>query len=97
MISISLNIRNPWSQQFKNLWNKVYLTPHSSKYIELEVYKDSNLLSLNFSWTIRTSHAGVDFDIGLFGLGFHFNFYDIRHWNYTEGRYMIYTEELGEH
>lgn len=97
MLNLALNIRNPWSQEFKNLWNKVFTTPHPSKYIELEIYKDSNLLSFNFSWTIRQSHGGIDIDVGLLGYGFHFNFYDIRHWNYKEGRYMIYTEELGEH
>ena len=97
MISVSLNLRNPWSQQFKNLWSKAYPTPHPSKYIELEVYKDSSLLSINFSWTMRTSHAGLDFDFGLFGYCLHFQFYDIRHWNYTEGRWMFYTEEEGLH
>ena len=97
MIGISFNLRNPWSQEFKNLWNKVIDTPHPSKYIELEVYKDSSLLSFNFSWTIRQSHGGLDFDLGLFGYCFHFNFYDIRHWNYEAGRYYKYSEELGEH
>ena len=92
MISINVNLRNPWSQQFKLLWNKVYTSPHPSKYIELEAYKDSSLLSLNFNWTMRTSHAGLDFDFGLFGYCFHFQFYDIRHWNYAEGRYYIIGE-----
>jgi hypothetical protein len=55
------------------------------------------MVSFNFSWTIRQSHAGLDIDFGLLGYCFHFNFYDNRHWNYTEGRWMKYTEELGEH
>ena len=97
MINLSFNIRNPWSQEFKNLWNKVLDTAHPSKYIELEVYKDSSLLTVSFNWTIRQSHAGVDFEVGLLGYCFHFNFYDIRHWNYEAGRYYKYSEELGEH
>ncbi len=69
--------------------------PH--KYIELEFYKDTSLVSFNFNWTIRQSHAGLDIELGLLGYCVHFNIYDNRHWNHTEGRWMIYTEELGEH
>ena len=97
MINFSLNIRNPWSQQFKNLWCRAYDTPFTSKFIELEVYKDSSLLSINFSLTTRQSHAGVDIELGLLGYCFHFNFYDIRHWNHEEGRYYKYSEELGDY
>lgn len=67
------------------------------KYIELEVYKDSSLISFMFNWTTRQSHAGVDLEVGLFGYCVHFNLYDIRHWNSEEGRWMRYSEELGEH
>ena len=97
MINFSVNIRNPWSQRFKNLWCRAYDTPFKSKFIELEVYKDSSLVSFNFSWTIRQSHGGLDVELGLFGYCLHFNFYDIRHWNYEAGRYYKYSEELGEH
>lgn len=97
MINISFNLRNPWSQEFKNLWCRVYDTPHKNKFIELEVYKDSSLLSCNFSLTTRQSHAGLDIEVGLFGYCFHFNFYDMRHWNYEAGRYYKYSEEEGSH
>ena len=97
MISLSLNLRNPWSQEFKNFWSRAYDTPFENKYIELEVYKDSSLLAINVNCTIRQSHAGLYFEVGLLGYCFHFQFYDIRHWNYTEGRYYKYSEELGEH
>ena len=97
MISINFILRNPWSQQFKNLWNKVYPTPNPSKCIELEVYRAAVLFLFNVSWTIRTSHAGLDFEFGLLGYCVHFQFYDIRHWNHEAGRYYIYSEELGEH
>jgi hypothetical protein len=50
-----------------------------------------------FNWTVRQDHAGLDIDLGLFGYNIHFNFYDNRHWNSEEGRWMRYTEELGEH
>lgn len=96
MLSINLTLRNPYSQTFKNLWNHVWYV-HKHKYLELEVYRDSSLISVNCNWTIRQSHAGLDIEIGLLGVCVHFNLYDTRHWNYTEGRWMFYTEELGEH
>ena len=97
MLNFSFSIRNPWSQQFKNLWNRVYATPHKNKFIELEIYKDSSLVSLNANVTTRQSHAGIDIEVGLLGYCFHFNLYDSRHWNYDEGRWMAYTEEEGYH
>jgi hypothetical protein len=81
MISVNFNLRNPWSHEFKNLWNRAYNTPFANKYIELEIYKDSSLASFMFNWTMRQSHAGVDLDMGLLGYNAHIQFYDGRHWN----------------
>lgn len=97
MISINLNIRNPWSKQFKNYWSRAWDTPFKHKFIELEVYKDSSLFSFIFVHTVNQSHAGLDVELGLLGYNVHFNFYDNRHWNYDDGRWMIYTEEKGLH
>lgn len=97
MILISINIRNPWSQQFKNLGSIVYESVFKHKYIEIEWYKDSSIVAVNFNWTIRQSHAGVDIELGLLGYCFHFNFYDNRHWNYSAGRYYKYDEENGQY
>jgi hypothetical protein len=97
MISINFNLRNPWSNRFENLWCRAYKTPLKNKFIELECYKDSYIVSFNFNWTIRQSHAGLDIELGVFGYCVHFNFYDNRHWNAEERRWMRYTEELGEH
>jgi hypothetical protein len=46
------------------------------------------LVSFVFDWTRRQSHAGLDIEIGLFGYAAHFNFYDNRHWNIEEERWM---------
>jgi hypothetical protein len=97
MISINFSIRNPRSNEFSNLWNRAYCTPFKNKFIELEVTKDSVLVSFMFNWTVRQSHAGVDLGLGMFGYNIHCQFYDNRHWNHTEGRWMKYTEDLGEH
>jgi len=97
MLSLNFNLRNPWCRTFKNLWIRAYDTPFKHKFIEMEVYKDSTILSFSFAWTIRQSHPGLDIDVGLLGYNFHIIFYDNRHWNHEEGRWMRYTEELGEH
>jgi hypothetical protein len=98
MINLSINIRNPWYKEWsKNLFSAVYATPFKHKFIELECYKDGHLLSFMLAWSICQSHAGFDIELGLFGYNVHFNFYDNRHWNTEEGRWMKYTEELGEH
>ena len=93
MLNFSFSIRNPWSQQFKNLWNRVYDTPHKNKFIELEVYKDSSLVSLNASVTTRQSHAGIDIEVGLLGYCFHFNLYDSRHWDHENNCWLAHSEE----
>ena len=89
MINFNISLRNPWSNEFKNLWNRVYDTPFANKYVELEVYKDSSLASFMFNWTIRQSHAGVDLDIGLFGYNVHFQFYDNRHWDRVNNHWEL--------
>ena len=81
MISINFNLRNPWSNTFKNLWCCAYETPLKNKYVELEFTKDFTLVSFMFNWTVRQSHAGLDLEVGLFGYNVHFNFYDRRHWD----------------
>jgi hypothetical protein len=88
MISFNFNIRNPWSNTFKNLWCRAYDTPFKNKFIELEVTRDFTLISFMFNWTVRQSHAGLDLELGVFGYNFHINFYDCRHWDAEAGKYQ---------
>jgi len=85
LLNLNFSLRNPWSNRFENLWCRAYGTLFKHKFIELEVYKDSSFLSCSLVWTIRQSHAGLDFELGLLGYCFHFNFYDSRHW--TDNKY----------
>lgn len=92
MIHFNFAIRNPWasSKDFKNLWFTAFGTPFKRKFIEMEVYKDSTLITLHANITTRQDHAGFDFEIGLFGYCFHFTFYDNRHWDYEKGTWEVY-------
>jgi hypothetical protein len=85
MISFNFNIRNPWSDKFENLWNCVFTTPFDHKVVELEITNDFTLLSFHFNYTIRQSHAGLEFELGMFGYCLMFHFYDTRHWDKDTG------------
>lgn len=98
MIYFNLNIRNPkWWNRFKNIKCWVGETPIKHKYWEVEVIKNDNLFRLEFQITTQQDHAGCNLELGLFGYEIHFTFYDNRHWNAEEGRWMFYTEEEGYH
>lgn len=97
MIHFNFGLSNPWCRRWSNIWHKVFDTPFKSKYIELEVFKDSTIVSFGFSITTRQDHAGLMIDAGLLGYSFSFHIYDIRHWNDEAGRYYKYDEENGTH
>lgn len=97
MISLSFTLANPWSRRFENVLNRVYKTPIKHKVIELEVCKDTTIVSFHFRLGFRQSHGGMSMDLGLLGYSFSFEFYDTRHWNYEMNRYYIYDEEGYEH
>ena len=99
MIYFNVNIRNPkWWARFENI--KVWVWPVpllKNKYFEIQLIKDSNLFRIEFEFTTQQDHAGCRLEIGLFGIEAHFTFYDNRHWNHEESRWMFYTEENGYH
>jgi hypothetical protein len=93
MISLNFNIRNPWSKRWKNVWCRAYNTPFKNKFLELEVLKDTTIVSFMFHLSTHQSHGGLSMEVGLVGYSFNFKFYDNRHWNYDEGRYFEYGDE----
>jgi len=98
MIYFNFNLRNPWwSDRFKNIWWKSGATYFKNKFWELQIIKSDNLFRLEFGFTVRQDHAGTNLEFGLFGYEIHFTFYDNRHWNEEQGRWMIYSEEQGLH
>lgn len=92
MIALHASIRKPWSKRFTAIWSRNFSTLSEHKVIELELYLDSSILVVNFNWTIKQSHAGLDFELGLLGCCFHFNFYDIRHWNSSKHKWVNFSE-----
>jgi hypothetical protein len=97
MIYLNLNLRNPWGKDFKSLYVAAGDTPFKHKFWEIQVIENDNWLRFEFEFTIRQDHAGLNLELGLFGYEIHVTLYDNRHWNWEEGRWMIYDEEKGLH
>lgn len=91
MINFNFSITNPWSNRFSNLWCRSYATPFENKRIELEIYKDTNIISLAVQLTSRRDHSGLSIEVGFVGYSFNFKFYDSRHWDYQTNKWTIYN------
>lgn len=91
MINLQFNIRNPWSKRFHCCKGYSWrVSKH--KAIEVELLKTADIVEFNLSVTHRQSHAGVDFELGLFGYNFAFRFYDSRHWDYILNKWETYED-----
>ena len=93
MINFSFTLINPWGKRWQNIWSRSYKTPFEHKFLELEVFKDTTILSFMFRLATRQSHGGLSMELGLLGYSFNFNFYDNRHWSYEFDRYFNHGEE----
>jgi hypothetical protein len=86
MISLTLNIANPFSERFENVYNRaIKITEHKSA--EFEVIKDNSIISFVLKLTTRQSHGGIYLSMGLLGWDISFQLYDNRHWNSDTGQY----------
>ena len=83
MIHLAFNITNPWSRRLiKSLKSWHGSTPWENKFWELDITRSRTVVSVNLVVNHRSSHAGVDIVLGLFGHDLMFSFYDRRHWDY---------------
>ena len=92
MIDIKFDVCNPWDTEFKSLYEACGDFPIKNKHWEIQLMRDNILLGLNFSFTTRYDHAGLNFRIGLFGLVGCFNLYDSRHWDDERNCWEEYDE-----
>lgn len=95
MIHFSFNISWPWFKPIKELQRDYFCETWSitkNKSIEVQLSKSGkSLIGVSFDWATRCDHAGVMFELNLFRHFFIINFYDSRHWNYEEDRYVNYN------
>lgn len=97
MINFRFSLENPWWDRFEILFWKAGGTPFKHKFWELQAMKTDDLIAVDLRITSRCDHAGIDLWLGLLGYSINFNLYDNRHWNTKEGRWVVYTEEDGNH
>ena len=91
MIYFNINLRHPgWVERFKSIWHRHGSTFIPNKFWEVQVIKNDNLLRIEFEWSIRQDHAGINLELGLAGYEIHFTVYDHRHWDYENKRWVKY-------
>lgn len=93
MIYFNVNIRNPWwVDRWEKILSKTGKTLWKNKFWEFELMKDSELFRIEFNWTHRQDHAGVQLELGLLGYKGSFTFYDSRHWDDETGDWKVYDK-----
>lgn len=92
MITLRLEIRNPWSRDiFKNL-GSVSGRISTNKAWELEhTFYDGVVFDIDCRLTTRQDHAGLELVLGILGYGVAFRIYDRRHWDYENSRWTVYN------
>ena len=61
----------------------------------IQISKSGNtLIGFYFRWDSRCDHAGVMLDLSLLRHFFIINFYDNRHWNHEQDRYVNYDDPV---
>lgn len=101
MIKLVAELSNPWCKQdgkhFRGLgaWEPSIT---KNKAIAIEHFLDkSKILAVTIDTEFRgTDHAGPELEICLFSYHARIKFYDVRHWNYSENRWMTKEEQVKE-
>jgi len=93
MIYFSFKFESPWAKdpgrvQHDYFWREPKISRRKAMCIQLSKAATPSILrfDLDLSWRGH-DHAGPGISLELFGYFFDFNIYDVRHWNYEEGRW----------
>ena len=97
MIRIDLAIQNPWHNDKKNPWIDIHqneISISKNKLLDYGIdYHTWDLFRIEIDTRWRgQDHAGLEFDIRLFGLGFRIAIRDKRHWNHDANRWVNYDD-----
>lgn len=103
MISLNVNVGNPWHKGKNQRPGVDYIEEEwlvsEYKFLSLQLTRWSMArlfsLRLDLGW-FGEDHAGPELTIELFGYMFHVSLKDTRHWNYDEGRFQTYEEAKAE-
>ena len=90
MIYFTLRLTNPWSPTWEVLKSSGGQLTRNKAW-EFNLYHSNELIGIEFQHTTRTDHAGLKLILSFFNYTFEYKLYDIRHWDYTEGKWSNST------
>lgn len=92
MIDLRFEIKNPWTKnRFKNLGSISGRITKNKSWGLQHTFFDGTILDIEFRFTNKQDHAGLEIVLGILGYGIHFNIYDNRHWDYENNRWAVYN------
>jgi hypothetical protein len=77
-------------------WWEPKISKHKAVCFQLSWMENELGLGCDFKITWHESHSGFNFELRILGLWFNINFYDIRHWDDENNRWVIYEEDEHE-
>ena len=95
MLTINLELTNPQSTRFKNLWYR-FGSVGKNKGWEFNGYLDNTLFKFMIEIRHKQDHPGLYTELALFGFKIEFIFHDSRHWNHKANRFYLPGEEADE-
>jgi hypothetical protein len=81
MLSLNLQVSNPWSSRFHTVKTWVGRMPFRNKYWEAQIYRSPEIINLMMNIYIRCDHARFELAMGVLGFGAQVSLYDNRHWD----------------
>jgi hypothetical protein len=94
MIHIHINLRNTWSDLFRNIrtWHGSLIL---NKAWEIQLYQDNSIIGVDFDLSHRCDHSGLQLELALFSYNISFQIYDTRHWDYEKKCYTTRVDYNG--
>jgi hypothetical protein len=81
MLSLNLNLSNPWSDRFHTVKTWFGHIPFRNMYWEAQVYRSPEILNLMLNIYTCRDHARFELAVGVLGFGAQVSLYDNRHWD----------------
>jgi hypothetical protein len=99
MLKFSIVVKNPWAKDVNLDVYNFDKAISKNKHFEAQHYYCNYFLlklAIDLSWR-GEDHAGPELELCFFGYSALYKLYDIRHWNYTYGRWMTEKERMKEY
>ena len=82
---------NPFSDRWDTIWYTSGSFSHYKAW-EFNGYKTHDFIEIDFNFTTKGDHAGLQIMIGLLGYAIEYHVYDTRHWDYENNTWEVYEE-----